>query len=301
MNLKDRYTLNYSLRLKIIGFLFVLPVFLYFVGIYYFPLFEAFRMSFQEMAPGGKMQFVGLDSYRTVFSEGLFWRSFTQTIIFMLLSSLLTVTIGLSVAILLYNVSKSFLRTSFVLCYVLPTLVSLTAAAFIWEWIYHPRFGLINSFFSLVGMRKQPFLADSIQVMPSLVLINVWVRVGFSVLIFLAGLLGIPNTYFDAAKVDGATGLKLHRYVTLPLLVPQLTVVTFLEVINSFKVFDVVYIATKGGPNGASYVLMLYLYNNAFRFYHPGKASVVAVFVFFFLLVFCITQRKLVRARRYEL
>jgi multiple sugar transport system permease protein len=247
------------------------------------------------------MEYVGLESVKKVFSDILFWQSLLHTIFFMIVSSFLTVIMGLIIAISLYTISRSIFRNGFILAYVLPTLVSLTAAGFIWEWIYHPRFGLINFFLSLIGLQKQPFLADSIQVLPSLILINVWVRVGFAVLIFFAGLLGISSTYFDAAKVDGATGFKLHKNITLPLLLPQITVVVFLEVIFSFKVFDVVYVSTQGGPNEASYVLMLYLYNNAFRFYHPGRASVVAVFIFVFLLIFSIVQRKVVKGLRYEI
>ncbi|MBD3309389.1 ABC transporter permease subunit [candidate division KSB3 bacterium] len=297
----EKRSLNYARRLRIIGFLFVLPAFLYFVAIYYFPLFEAFRMSLLEMAPGGAMKYVGLASVKKVFADPLFWRSLVHTIFFMVCSSVLTVILGIIIAIGLYGVSRSVLRNMFILAYVLPTLVSLTAAGFIWEWIYHPRFGLINYALSLLGFSKQPFLADSIQVLPSLIIINVWVRIGFAVLIFFAGLLGISSSYFDAAKVDGATGFTLHKNVTIPLLLPQITVVTFLEVIFGFKVFDVIYVSTQGGPNEASYVLMLYLYNNAFRFYHPGRASVVAVFMFIFLLIFSLVQRRVVKGRRYEI
>ena len=167
------------------------------------------------------MEYVGLESVQKVFSDTLFWRSLLQTIIFMLLSSFLTVAFGLTIAISLYTISRSVFRNVFILAYVLPTLVSLTAAGFIWEWIYHPRFGLINLVLSFIGLQKQPFLADGIQVLPSLILINVWVRVGFAVLIFFAGLLGISSSYFDAARVDGATGFLLHRHITLPLLIPR--------------------------------------------------------------------------------
>lgn len=288
-------------RSAFIGFLFILPAFFYFVAIYYFPLFEAFRISFMEMAPGGKLEYAGLESIKNVFSDALFWQSLLHTIFFMVLSSVLTVAMGLMISIGLYRITQTTLRNFFILAYVLPTLVSLTAAGFIWEWIYHPRFGLINFFLSILGLQKQPFLADSFQVLPSLIMVNVWVRVGFAVLIFFAGLLGLSKTYFDAAKVDGAAGFKLHMNITIPLLLPQITVVTFLEVIFSFKVFDVVYVTTQGGPNKMSYVLMLYLYNNAFRFYHPGRASVVAVFIFVFLLIFSIVQRKVVKGLRYEI
>ncbi|KKK99171.1 hypothetical protein LCGC14_2635410, partial [marine sediment metagenome] len=187
------------------------------------------------------------------------------------------------------------------LMYVLPTLVSLVAAGFIWEWLFHPRFGLANQIFTAVGLKPLKFLAGETQVIPSLAVINIWVRVGFSVLILLAGLQSIPETYFDAARVDGARGIKLYWYITLPLLLPQIGAVTLLEVIFAVKIFDIVYVTTQGGPAGASEMVMLYLYNNAFRYYRIDKAAVAAVFIFVVLLVFGIVQRRMLQGRRYEL
>jgi ABC-type sugar transport system permease subunit len=130
--------------------------------------------------------------------------------------------------------------------------------------------------------------------------INAWVRVGFAVLIIMAGLQSIPLSFFEAAKVDGARGLRLHWHITLPLLLPQIAVVSLLEVIFGFKVFDMVLVTTQGGPAGASYMLLLYFYDNAFRFYRSDRASVIAVFMFLALLLFSILQRRAVRGRRYE-
>jgi len=291
----------FTRRLTYAGIFFVLPVLLYFVVLYWYPLISAFLMSFQETLPGLKMRFAGLKTYREVFADPLFWTSLGHTTIFALQAVTGTVLLAIIVAIAIYNVKSSAARNLLTLLYVLPTLVSLAAAGFIWDWLMHPRFGPINQVLTFLGIPPMKFLFDEQQVIPSLAVMNIWVRVGFSVLILMSGLQSIPNSYFDAARVDGARGLKLYWYVTLPLLLPQIGAVTLLEVIFGVKVFDVVYVTTQGGPAGASEMLMLYLYNNAFRFYRVDRASVTAVFIFVVLLAFGILQRRLLQARRYEL
>ena len=292
---------GYSHRWSRTGIFFVLPVLVYFLAIYWYPLLSAFRMSFQEMLPGMRMRYAGLKTYREVFSDPVFWSSFANTLLFTLQAVVGTVVLALILAIALYSIRAPGVRNVLTLVYVLPTLVSLAAAGFIWDWLLHPRFGPINQVLSILGLPTMRFLMDEKQVLPSLAMISVWVRVGFSVLILLAGLQSIPETYFDAARVDGARGLKLYRYITLPLLVPQIGAVMLLEAIFGMKVFDIVYVTTGGGPAGASEVLMLYLYNNAFRFYRVDRASVAAVFIFAILLFFGVVQRRLVQGRRYEL
>jgi len=287
-------------KLQIIGFLFVLPAVLYFGLIYYFPLIKSFDLSFREVLPKGKTQFAGLKIFQFVLSDPMFWTSVRNTAVFTLLSVMLIVVLGLLIAIGLYSIAGKGLRNFYTVFYILPTLISFAAAGSIWEWIFHAQFGLINMAFSGLGIPTLKFLDDAVQVIPSLAVINFWVRVGFAILIILAGLQGIPTSYFEAAKVDGATGAKLHWHVTLPLLLPQIAVVSLLEVIFGFKVFDVVYITTAGGPAGASYMLLLYFYDAAFRFYRQDRASVVAVIMFLALLIFSIVQRRIVSGRRYE-
>lgn len=293
-------TSTYSRKLRYTGAFFVLPVLLFFILIYWYPLIQAFVMSFQETLPGSKMQFAGLKTYLEVFADRNFMPSLTHTLYFTVLSVLFTVVLALIVAIALFNVPSAGMRNTLTLVYILPTLVSLAAGGIIWDWILHPRFGLANQILTSLGLSSMKFLADQAQVIPSLAAVNIWIRMGFSILILLSGLQSIPNTYFDAAKVDGARSFKLYWHITLPLLLPQIGAVTLLEVIFSLKVFDVVYVTTQGGPAQASEVLMLYLYNNAFRYYRVDKASVIAVLIFAGLLIFGIVQRKLLQGRRYE-
>jgi len=292
---------THAKKRQISGFLFVLPVVTYFALIYYVPLINSFAMSFTEILPGQVVEFAGLDTYREVLATDAFWESVRNTLLFNGISLLLVIPFGIIIAIALSNISNGTARNMFTALYILPIFVSFAAAGAIWEWIYHPHYGVINNALAAIGGPRFSFLTGTDQVIPSLAVVNFWVRVGYCILIILSGLQSIPQSYFEAAKVDGATGLKLYRRITLPLLLPQIAVVTLLEVIFGFKAFDVVYVTTQGGPARASYVILFYFYDNAFRFYRQDRASVVAVLMFLTLLLFSIIQRRVVKGRRYEL
>lgn len=291
---------SYQRRLQWVGFLFVLPVLLYFVVFYWFNLIQAFALSFQQTGARRELHFVGLATYREVFAEPTFMRSLQNTVVFSIQTVAATVSVGLLISIGIYNVRHPLAKQSATVAFVLPTLVSLVAAGIIWRWLYHTRFGAVNQLLLLVGMPRMQFLLHEVQAMPSMAVINTWVRVGYAVLILHAGLQGIPTTLFDSARVDGAKGFKLYRYVVFPLLTPHIAAVTLLEVIFAARVFDIVYVTTQGGPANATRVIMLYLYDNAFRFNRPEKAAVAAVVMFLVLLVAGIVQRKIVSLREYE-
>ena len=173
----------YSQKLKYTGALFVLPVLLFFLVIYWYPLAQAFLMSFQESMPGGKMRFAGFQTYLEVFRDPDFWPSITHTLYFAALSVVFTVSIALTVAIALFHVPSPSLRNTLTLIYVMPTLVSLAASGLIWDWILHPHFGLANQFLTSLSLPGLKFLTDRKQVIPSLTVINVWVRMGTSYLV----------------------------------------------------------------------------------------------------------------------
>lgn len=300
MNTPAPRLMSHARKQRLSGFLFVLPVVTYFALIYYVPLINSFAMSFTEVLPGRVVEFAGLNTYREVLSTPAFWESVRNTVLFNGISLLLVIPFGIIIAIALSNISNGTARNLFTAFYILPIFVSFAAAGAIWEWIYHPHYGVINNVLAAVGGPRFAFLTGIDQVIPSLAVVNFWVRVGYCILIILSGLQSIPQSYFEAARVDGATGLKFYRRITLPLLLPQIAVVTLLEVIFGFKAFDVIYVTTQGGPARASYVILLYFYDNAFRFYRQDRASVVAVLMFLSLLVFSIIQRRVVKGKRYE-
>jgi multiple sugar transport system permease protein len=292
--------MTYTTKLQVTGFLFILPVVLYFLFVYYVPLFTSFAMSFTEVLPKKVVRFAGLETYREVLSDVAFWESVRNTLFFNAISIMLVVPFGIIIAVGIYNLSSSMMRNMFTALYILPIFVSFAAAGAIWEWIYHPHYGIINNALAAIGGPRFSFLTSPEQVVPSLAVINFWVRAGYCILIILSGLQSIPHSYFEAARMDGASGISMLRKITLPLLLPQITVVTLLEFVFGFKVFDVVYVTTQGGPARASYMMLFYFYDNAFRFYRQDRASVVAVLMFVMLLIFSIIQRRIVKGKRYE-
>lgn len=287
-------------KIQLKGFLFVLPVLLYFVVVYWSNLVQVFYLSFQEVGARNQLNFAGFSTYANVFSEKKFWQSLLNTGMFISQTIVLTIVLGVLITILIYNLKHSVLQKIATISFVIPMLVSLVAAGIIWKWIYHTRFGPINQMFQFVGLPRLEFLLNENQAMPSMAVINSWVRVGYAVLILQAGLQGIPTTVFDSACVDGASGFKLYWHIIFPLLIPHITAVALLEIIFAVGAFDIIYVTTQGGPADSTRVIMLYLYDNAFRFNRPDKAAVVSVIIFVILLVVGIIQRKFVSGKEYE-
>lgn len=286
---------SYMDRQRRAGFLFVLPAVIFFSFVFLVPLVQSVAGSFYRLVPGGTSQFVGLRLYEKILTDSTFWASIRNTVSLLLMSVPTTVVLALAVALGLNRLVSLRWRNTWAAMYFLPFSASLVAAALIWQWIYDPVYGFLNYVLSLVGIPPQKWLQSLTQVRPSLAAVNVWVRLGFDTMIFLAALQSIPGDYYEAAAIDGANGLQRLRHLTLPLLNPQILMVCILELIFNFKVFDQVYATTQGGPAGSSQTIIVLLYETAFRFFRLGDASVMAVFVFLTLLVVTLLQWRLFR------
>ena len=286
---------TYVDRQRRAGFLFVLPAVLYFGLVFVAPLVQSVGGSFYRTVPGGASRFVGLRLYEKVLTDSTFWQAVHNTVILLLLSAPTTIALALMIALGLNHLASPRWRSVWAAMYFLPFAVSLVAAALIWQWIYDPVYGFLNFLLVRVGLPPQKWLTSLHQVLPSLALINVWVRVGFDTTIFLAALQAIPAEYHETAQLDGAGRWQAFRHVTLPLLNPQLVMVSILELIFDFKVFDQVYATTQGGPASASQTVIMLLYDTAFKYFRLGDASVMAVFVFACLLAVTLVQWHVLR------
>jgi len=286
---------NYLDRRRRAGFLFVLPALLFFGSVYLLPLAQSVMYSFYKIAPGGAREFVGLGRYEKVLTDPGFWSAVGNTIQLLVLSVPTTVVCALAVALGLNRIRNLKWRNLWASMYFLPFATSLVAAALIWQWIYEPVYGFLNYALSLVGIPPQKWLQSLVQVRPSIAFVSVWVRIGFDTMIFLAALQSIPGELYEAAKMDGATAWQRLRYITLPMLNPQIIMVCILELIFNFKAFDQVYATTQGGPAGASQTVIMLLYDTAFKYFRFGDASVMAVFVFVTLLVITLVQWRIFR------
>jgi len=277
------------------GFLFVLPALLFFGAVFLLPLAQSIMYSFYKIAPGGAREFVGLRLYEKVLTDPTFWNAVSNTLQLLLISVPATVILSLAVALGLNRISSLRWRNVWASMYFLPFATSLVAAALIWQWIYDPIYGFLNYALSLLGIPPQKWLQSLFQVRPAIAAVSVWVRIGFDTMIFLAALQSIPEEYFEAANIDGASAAQRLRYITLPLLNAQIIMVCILELIFNFKMFDQVYATTQGGPAGASQTIIMLLYDTAFKYFRFGDASVMAVFVFVSLMVVTLVQWRLFR------
>lgn len=272
------------------AYLFVLPTILFFLLTFTYPAIQAFWLSLHKWAIVGNPEFVGLSQYANVLGDRLFWTSVKNTAMLTLLSVPLTMALAMLAAVLFHSASELPLRNLFRSLYFLPVITSSVAVAFVWSWIYQPDIGLLNAFLETLGIPGQRWLSSPQQVLPSLAAMNIWMRLGFDMIIFWAGLQGIPSVYYDAAKVDGAGAFERFWFITLPLLNPQIVLVAIIEIINALKIFDLVFIATSGGPVNASRVAVLHIYDLAFSWNKMGEASAVAVLLFVVIMIVTILQ-----------
>jgi len=286
---------TYRDRQRRAGLFFVLPAVAYFSLVFLVPLVESVIASFYRTVPGGASRFVGLALYEKVLTDSTFWQSVRNTAMLVAWSVPVTIVLALVVALGLNRLVSLRWRSVWAAMYFLPFSVSLVAAALIWQWLYDPVYGLLNHVLGMVGIPPQKWLQSLEQVLPSLAVINVWVRLGFDTMIFLAGLQSIPAEYYEAAEIDGANAWQRLRRLTLPLLNPQILMVSILELIFNFKIFDQVYATTQGGPAGASQTVIMLLYDTAFKYFRLGDASVMAVFVFATLLTVTLLQWRFLR------
>jgi multiple sugar transport system permease protein len=286
---------TYMDRQRRAGLFFVLPALGYFCLVFLMPLAESVVGSFYRTIPGGVSRYVGARNYERVLTDPTFWQAVRNTVTLTLMSVPTTVVLALAVALGLNRVGRLRWRNTWAAMYFLPFSASLVAASLIWQWIYDPVYGFLNYLLALVGLPPQQWLTSISQVLPSLAVVNVWVRLGFDTIIFLAALQAIPAEYYEAADIDGASRWQRLRHLTLPLLNPQIVMVSILELIFNFKVFDQVYATTQGGPASASQTVIMLLYDTAFKYFKLGDASVMAVFVFGCLLLVTLVQWRLFR------
>jgi multiple sugar transport system permease protein len=261
-----------------------------------FALGFAFYLTFREwniLEP--EKPFIGLQNYRDMIGDEDFRRSVINTFYFTGASVPLGMAIGLGVALLLNQPlwGRSVLRTLFFL----PVVTPFVVAAIVWKWLYNGDFGPINYYMLKTHLISEPllWLSDKNLAMPAVVLMSVWTSVGFSMVVYLAALQGVPAELYESARIDGAGAWARFRYVTLPMLAPSTLFLMVMGIIGSFQVFTQIYIMTSGGPVNRTSTMVYYIYESAFKFYEMGYASTLAYALFLLLLVFTAIQLRLYR------
>lgn len=254
------------------------------------PVIASFCLSFTKWDLLTQIEWIGLRNYQKLFSDQVFWRALWNTVYY----TIGTVPVGIAISLFLAIALNQRIRgiKLFRAVYFLPVISSTVAVAVVWQWLYNPEFGLINYLLYLVGIEGPKWLTSITWAMPAVIIMSIWKNLGFNMLLFLAGLQGIPEVYYEAARIDGANWWQQFVKITLPLLSPTTLFVTVMSLINSFQVFDQVYIMTAGGPARSTSVLVHYLYQNAFEYFRMGEASAIAYILFFLVFVITVIQLK---------
>lgn len=248
------------------------------------PIFASFGISLTNWDLLSQAKFVGLDNFASLLSNERFLLALRNTAFYTLTSVPLGLILGLGLALALDQRIRgiAIIRTA----YFLPVVTSTTAIALVWLWIYSPRGGLLNEALGLFGVPPQKWISDPFWSMTSIVIMSVWQGLGTTVIIFLAGLQGIPQEYHDAAAVDGAGRWARFRHVTLPLLTPTIFFTGILSFIGSFQVFDQVYVlARPGEPTKATITLVYFIYENGFEHFKMGLAAAASWVLFLIVAV----------------
>ncbi|WP_328334178.1 sugar ABC transporter permease [Kribbella sp. NBC_00382] len=283
---------RWSRRRSLAGLLFVAPMLVLFVVFRFVPVVGAFLLSLTDYRLNGQWSFIAFDNYSRLFGDQLFRDSLLVTLTYALIFVPLTVLLSLGTALLLHQVvwSRGFFRGVFFLPYV----TSIVLAAVLWKWIYNAEDGLLNGVLGLASLGPYDFLGNSGSVLPSIAVTSAWKGFGYSMLILLAGLQAVPQSYLEAATIDGAGRWQRFRYITLPQLRPILFFVLVIETIGAFQVFDAMYVMTAGGPVRSSYSLVYFLYDSGFKFFDFGYASAIGLVLFLIVLVVSLIQRRFV-------
>ncbi|MFJ2111114.1 MULTISPECIES: carbohydrate ABC transporter permease [unclassified Streptomyces] len=280
--------------------LFVAPAMAGFLVFLLWPTLRGVYLGFTRYNLLTPAEWVGLDNYRRMIDDPIFWGSMRVTLEYVFINIGVQTVVALCIAVLMQRLTNSSLLRGVVL---MPYLVSNVVAGVVFLWILDTQLGIGNQILEALGFDRVAFLAGDEWVIPSVALINVWRHVGYTALLLFAGLQAIPGDVYEAARVDGAGELRMFWRISLPLLRPVLAVVMIMTVIGSFQVFDTVAVATPGpgGPANASNVLQLYIYDSAFGRFQLGYASAMSVALLAVLSVITIVQYRITRAGETDL
>ena len=277
-NLSDNQTVAISL--------FLLPALLGTLIFIIIPVLCSFGLSFVKWDLLNPITFVGLENYKNLFNDKVFYQTLINTIVFAISTS----TFGVIIPLILASVLNSKIRGSefFKTAYFLPFITPMIVIGIVWGWIFDPNIGLLNKLLHL----HINWLYDVKFAMPALIAVSVWKLIGYNMIIFLSTLSSISQSLFEAAKIDGANSLQTFRHVTVPMLSPTIFFVVIITTISSFQVFDLIYLMTQGGPFNSTNVLVYSIYQNAFEYFNVGKASAIAYVLFAIILILTLLQWK---------
>ena len=271
-----------------LAYTFLLPSFIGLLAFLLVPIVAVAVISFFNWNLLAGPRFVGLQNYDILFHSSIVGHSLLVTTYYVLLNIPAQTVLALLLAMLMNKKMRGMgvFRT----IYVVPWMATPVAMGIVWQWIFDPQYGALNTFLGLFGVHNITWLSTSQFAMPAIAAVNIWQYSGYNMLFFLAGLQSIPEDLYEAASIDGVSRIQSFFHITLPLLRPTTFFVLVTAIIGSFQVFDTVYVMTQGGPGMATNTISFYIFRQAFVFFHAGYAAALSMVLFGILLVVTLVQ-----------
>jgi multiple sugar transport system permease protein len=288
-----RWRRNYMFERRLAGYLFILPSLLFLLVFVIYPILSAFYLSLHRYNLIEPPVWDGLNRYWLLLEDPRFFKALGNTFLFALMTVPVGTVISLLLAVLIDRQLHGmyFFRTA----YYLPVVTSFVAVSFIWLWLYEPQFGVLNQVLEAVGLPTFAWLRDPSTAMLSIAILSVWKNAGYNMIIFLAGLQGIPQYLYEAAEIDGASAAQRFRYITLPMLSPTTFFVFVVYFIGALQMFTQSWIMTQGGPLDSTLTVVYLIYQNGFEFLKMGSAAAMSVILFVFIAIVTYINTRIVR------
>ena len=277
-------------NIKVVPYLYILPNMILFLTFMIIPIFMSFYYSTVKWNGLGDPKFIGLENYLYIFTDDVFIKSMFNTVYYSAVTVPILMVLSLLFAVLLNNKIplRGLIRSSIYA----PAVVSTVVVGTVFIWIFQDQLGLINYIITLLGGEGINWQNDTRFAMVMIIVATIWQKTGYNMVIYLAGLQGIPTELMEAATIDGATTWQKFRYVTLPLLKNTHMFVIITSLINSFRSFDLIYTMTQGGPLNATKTIVMYVYEQAFQKNYYGRAAAAGVVLFLLMVAFTVVQMK---------
>ncbi|HEX2864103.1 MAG TPA: sugar ABC transporter permease [Deinococcales bacterium] len=291
--------LTLAQRQALWAYLFLAVPLAFYLLVRLYPAFSSLSMSLRDYSPLKPVKpFVGLENFTTALADPTLGRALVNTLLYTIIGVPSQLVLGLGVAVMLSNINRY--RGLFRALYFAPYVTPIVASAWVWQWLLNKNFGPVNALITAVGLPAQPFLGSPSQALPSVAALVVWQQIGFQIVLFLAGLEGIPRTYLEAASLDGASAWQRFRHITLPLLNPTIVFSTVVGSIGFLQLFAQVVnlnFGDQGGPLDSTLTVALYIYRLAFQNFRMGYAAAITVILFAIILAVTVLQLRVLRRR----
>lgn len=282
----SRLHLTSRVREALAGYLFVLPAFVLMLLFTTLPILATVGLSFTDYAPMSPVRLTGIENWQRLFADTRMWTTFRNSMLITLGAVFFNNTIGLLLAMGVNRAIPSPIKTTLRTVYFFPYITTAASLAMVWQFMLTKDRGMINWLLGQVGIAPVGWLTDPSVVLWSVIMFDVWKSCGYLMVLYLAGLQGIPDSLYEAAEIDGAGGWRLTRHITLPLITPTAFFCLIISSIGAFQIFDNAFVLTNGGPGDASRTIVMYVYEVAFNRFEYGYAATVSITLMIVLLLF---------------